>query len=222
MGVPETRKILGHAFADTRLLEEALTHASYANENNLEFTSERLEFLGDAVLQLAVSHFLCTAFPDAPEGDLSRKRAVLVCEETLAEWASEIGLASSLRLGKGLLKSGGLENASVMADAAEAVLGAIYLDAGFAKALDVVFRFCSSRRALLTRTDRNPKALLQERLESQGKSRPEYHLLKTDGPAHEPLHTVKLTVDGKTLVTATGKTIREAETKAAEKVLSSM
>jgi ribonuclease-3 len=106
-----------------------------------------------------------------------------------------------------------------LADAAEAVLGALYLDGGFDRAFDVISRFCRSRESLFFRESRNPKTLLQELLESRGRTRPEYYLVKTEGPDHEPLHTVKVIIDGKTMATAVGKTIREAENRAAEKLL---
>jgi len=215
----EIQDALGYVFHNPQYLEEALTHASFSNECGLPYTNERLEFLGDAVLQLAVSHYLWKSFPGDTEGDLSRKRASLVCEEALADWAREIGLGKVIRLGKGLEKSRGKENPSVLADAAEAVLGALYLDGGFDRAFDVISRFCRSRESLFFRESRNPKTLLQELLESRGRTRPEYYLVKTEGPDHEPLHTVKVIIDGKTMATAVGKTIREAENRAAEKLL---
>jgi len=215
----ENREVFGYTFSDSRFLEEALTHASFANEQGLGYTNERLEFLGDAVLQLAVTHYLYESYPEDTEGELSRKRAALVCEKTLAEWATETGLGSRIRLGKGLSKSGGSENPSVLADAVEAVIGAIFLDGGFEKVLGIVIRFCRSRKTQILQSEGNPKALLQERFESQGKGRPIYRLVKTEGPAHKPIHTVEIILDGKILATASGKTVREAESRAAETIL---
>ncbi|MFP4481301.1 MAG: ribonuclease III [Thermovirgaceae bacterium] len=220
--MPKKHEIFDYTFSDPRYLEEALTHASFSNEQALAYTNERLEFLGDAVLQLAVTRYLWESFPDDTEGDLSRKRATLVCEQTLADWAFETGLGPRILLGKGLSKSGGSKNPSVLADAVEAVIGAIYLDGGFQKAMAILSRFCDSRKALLLQDETNPKAILQERLESQGKSRPIYRLVKSEGPAHKPVHTVEVVLDGKTLTRATGKTVREAESKAAELVLAKM
>ncbi|MGC9372922.1 MAG: ribonuclease III [Thermovirgaceae bacterium] len=215
----ENREVFGYTFSDSRFLEEALTHASFANEQGLGYTNERLEFLGDAVLQLAVTHYLYESYPDDNEGELSRKRAALVCEQTLAEWAIETGLGSRIRLGKGLSRSGGSENPSVLADAVEAVIGALFLDGGFEKVLGIIFQFSRSRKQRLLQGEENPKALLQERFESQGKGRPTYRLVKTEGPAHKPIHTVEILLDGKALARATGKTVREAESKAAEEIL---
>lgn len=212
----ENRKVFGYTFSDVGHLEKALTHASFSNEEGLDYSNERLEFLGDAVLQLAVTHYLWQSYPDDSEGDLSRKRAKLVCEKTLADWSFEMQLDSRIRLGKGLARSGGRRSPSILADAAEAVIGAIYLDGGFETASRIIFRFCRSREFLLSKNEGNPKVILQERLESQGRTRPVYRLVKTEGPAHEPLHTVEVVLDGKILARATGKTVRDAETRAAE------
>lgn len=215
----ENREVFGYTFSDSRFLEEALTHASFANEQGLRYTNERLEFLGDAVLQLAVTHYLYESFPDDTEGELSRKRAALVCEQSLAEWAVEKGLGSRIRLGKGLSKSGGSKNPSVLADAVEAVIGAIFLDGGFEKVMGILVQFCQSRKPCLLQDEGNPKALLQERFESQGKGRPSYRLVRTEGPAHKPIHTVEIILDGKILARATGRTVKEAESKAAKAIL---
>ena len=143
MKLEELEEKLGYHFHDRRLLEQALCHSSYANERHMDrlLNNERLEFLGDAVLELATSEYLYLNYPEMPEGEATRTRASIVCEQTLALCARDLGLGTWLRLGKGEELTGGRERDSITSDAMEALLGAIYLDGGFANAKEFVHHF---------------------------------------------------------------------------------
>lgn len=174
-------KALGHDFARPALLRQALTHRSFGTPHN-----EQLEFLGDSVLDCAISGELCRRFPELREGELSRLRAQLVRQETLAELALGLGLGGFLRLGEGELKSGGDRRPSILADALEAVLGAIYLDAGFDATLAVIERLFSPALARIdpASTAKDPKTELQEVLQGRRMALPRYTLKATRGEAH--------------------------------------
>lgn len=172
---------LGHAFAHPDLLEQALTHRSFSIHNN-----ERLEFLGDGVLNCVVGALLYERFPDLKEGQLSRIRANLVNQQPLFEIAQELGLGKYLRLGDGELRSGGASRPSILADALESILGAAFLDAGFEAARGIVVRLFASR---LQEIDpgthgKDAKTLLQEWLQSRKHGLPVYELVATSGQAH--------------------------------------
>lgn len=172
---------VGHDFDDAQLLRQALTHRSHGTFNN-----ERLEFLGDGVLNCVVAHLLYQRFPKLPEGDLSRLRAHLVKEVTLSQIAQNLSLGDHLVLGEGELRSGGWRRPSLLADALEAVIGAVFLDAGFEAAQAAVARLYAP---LLEHLDpktvgKDPKTLLQEYLQGRKLALPEYVLLATEGEAH--------------------------------------
>ncbi|MDR2874349.1 MAG: ribonuclease III [Methylobacillus sp.] len=172
---------LGHAFTQASLLTQALTHRSHGTPNN-----ERLEFLGDGVLNCVVAHLLYQRFPTLPEGDLSRLRAHLVREATLSEIALKLSLGEHMRLGDGEMKSGGWKRPSMLADALEALFGAIFLDGGFAAAHAVIEKLYAP---LLEDMDpkafgKDPKTFLQEYLQGRKLALPEYVLLATEGEAH--------------------------------------
>lgn len=173
---------LDYQFRDPELLNRALTHRSFGGTHN-----ERLEFLGDGLLNLIVAETLYLAHPEAPEGDLSRLRARLVRESTLAEIAGEIGMGSHLRLGTGERKSGGSLRASILADALEAVIGAVYLDGGFGPARELVRRMFRTRLESLPDAEslKDPKTRLQEYLQARGLPLPDYSLVKTSGAEHD-------------------------------------
>ncbi len=212
-------KLLAYRFRDGQLLLEALTHASFSNENGLGYCNERLEFLGDAVLELCVSEILYKRFPEATEGELSARRASIVCEDTLSAWAIKVGIPSFLRLGRGLCMSGGREQPVLSADAAEAVFGAVFIDGGFEAARSVIEQFLLNFVELEAPVPRNPKADLQELMEKRGLGKPDYEVTEQVGPPHAPVFRVKVTSLGEILGTGNGRTIREAERKAAEKAL---
>jgi ribonuclease-3 len=209
---------LSYEFADPRLLNQALTHRSCPGDNN-----ERLEFLGDAVLDLVVSDLVFHARQMSAEGELSRQRAALVNKSSLAELASELGLGDFLVLGEGERKTGGHRRESILADALEALFGAVYLDAGFAAATEVIQRAFGARMTNLPADEelRDPKTRLQEWLQARAFDLPEYELVKTSGKAHRQLFEVRCSIRGGELSTSGhGTSRRNAEQESAEKMLS--
>jgi ribonuclease-3 len=219
LGFHELSKKLGYTFKRPELLHQALCHASYVNEQdneNLE-DNERLEFLGDAVLDLAVSHLLMERFKEADEGTLSKYRAIVVDELGLYRVALKLQLGSYLLLGKGEEQSNGREKPSILADTVEALLGAVYLDAGFNRTMKVIVRLFSS---LLDKVETQEmvhdfKSLLQEYTQEKCKTLPKYRLVGESGPAHDKTFAVVLTINGKTIGQAGGKSKKEAEQKVA-------
>lgn len=208
---------LGHTFADRELARQALTHRSFGTPHN-----ERLEFLGDSLLNCAVATLLYARFPRLPEGDLSRLRAALVNQRSLAEVAAALGLGEKLRLGEGELKSGGFRRPSILADAVEALLGAIFLDAGFEAVRKAVALVLAEKieSAAEKPVDKDPKTALQEHLQGRGLALPRYSVQKTEGEAHEQTFVVECRVDDLGLAAAgTGASRRAAEQAAASQVL---
>lgn len=211
---------LGYTFNEPELLERALTHRSYGARNN-----ERMEFLGDSILGYLVSTRLYSQFPEASEGELSRLRASLVKGETLASIATELELGDYLNLGSGELKSGGHRRRSILADAFEAIIGAVYLDNGIDSTSELVERFFNERIASLDpRTlKKDPKTRLQEFLQARGNELPEYEVIATEGKAHQQRFRVECRVSGLgEPVTGEGTSRRKAEQAAAEKILQSL
>jgi ribonuclease-3 len=215
---------IGYHFEDFSLLLDALTHRSYANENS-EYAprdNERMEFLGDAILDLAASALLWRQYPTATEGELSRRRADLVCERALALIARTLDLGEMLRLGRGEEKSGGRDKPRLLAGALEALIAAVYLDAGEQEAISVA-------RALLApyvRTDspgeRDYKSRLQELLQSGGKQPPKYVLVATEGPAHDPKFQVEVHVAERAIGQGSGRSKLRAEQVAAREALAAI
>jgi ribonuclease-3 len=207
----------GYAFAQPALCETALTHRSAAALHN-----ERLEFLGDSVLNCGVAQLLFAAHPQADEGALSRLRASLVSGETLAQIAAELGVGEYLRLGAGELKSGGFRRASILADALEALIGAIFLDSGFEAAQAVIARIMTPRMLDLPGADalKDPKTRLQEVLQGRGLSLPTYTLTAVTGDPHAQSFTVTCEVPVfRVTAVADGASRRRAEQLAAAKAL---
>ena len=207
------QQALGYTFSHAELLQQALTHRSYGALNN-----ERLEFLGDSVLNCSVARALYDAFPDLPEGSLSRLRANLVRQETLADIAVALRLGDSLRLGEGELKSGGFRRPSILADALESLFGAVFLDAGFDEAQRVVRRLFDPLVAQIDpkASGKDPKTRLQEILQSRRLPLPEYRLVGTEGEAHDQSFIVECLLAKPVLSTrGTGKSRRAAEQEAA-------
>ncbi|MEM7432809.1 MAG: ribonuclease III [Pseudomonadota bacterium] len=207
---------LGYSFNNPDLLEQALTHRSAGAHNN-----ERLEFLGDAVLDFVVSAAVYEARNRADEGDLSRLRASLVRDKSLASLARGLGIGEQLRLGPGERKSGGHRRDSIVADALEALFGAIYLDSGFDAARDAILKVYAERLADLPDADslRDPKTRLQEWLQARRRALPDYDLLKVSGEAHNQTFEVACRVDGEPTTTAKGSSRRSAEQTAARAML---
>ncbi len=208
---------LQYRFGNAGLLRQALTHRSAAGTNN-----ERLEFLGDAVLDFVISEAVFSARPDASEGDLSKLRSSLVKDTTLAEIAQELGLGEHLVLGSGEKKTGGHRRESILADALEAIFGAAFLDNGFDAARGIIERVYASRLQALPDVEqlRDPKTRLQEWLQGRGKPLPVYELIAVSGKAHQQAFEVSCSVQDVTSVTR-GKstTRRKAEQKAAADML---
>jgi ribonuclease-3 len=208
---------LGHRFADPSLLRLALTHSS-ASGRGLA-ANERLEFLGDRVLGLVVADMLYRRFAGEEEGDLARRFAVLVSRESLAQVAGQIGLAPYLALARGEEDSGGRGNPAILADACEAVIAALYLDGG----LPAAHRFIERQWAALVEQDRRPpqdaKTALQEWSQAAGRKLPSYVVIASEGPAHEPLFTIEVRVEGLPPATGIGRSKRAAEQAAAAEAL---
>jgi ribonuclease-3 len=208
---------LNYQFNDPRLFEQALTHRSSPGASN-----ERLEFLGDAVLDFIVSEAVYKAMPNADEGDLSRLRASLVKDTSLAELAADIGLGEYLILGSGERKAGGHRRESILADALEAVFGAVFLDAGYDASREVIAAAFGDRLVNLPDPSelRDPKTRLQEWLQARQLGLPEYELAKVSGEAHRQRFEVSCTVnDGAYQSTGTGTSRRNAEQESAENML---
>lgn len=207
---------LGYSFADPGLLERALSHRSLGANNN-----ERLEFLGDAILGFEVADYLYARAVDANEGQLSRMRAHLVKRETLADVARELELGEILRLGAGELRSGGQTRDSILADAVEAIIAAVYLDGGMDQARALVRRLLGTRLAAPASEARrkDPKTLLQEYLQSMGKPLPRYDVVSTTGEQHEQTFRVICTTGLTPDTTGEGSSRRKAEQAAADAML---
>jgi ribonuclease-3 len=208
---------LGYVFDRPELLREALTHRSYGSPNN-----ERLEYLGDAILNCSTAILLFEQFPKLSEGDLSRLRANLVNKQVLFELAQPLGLGDILRLGEGELKSGGHQRPSILADALEAVIGAIYLDGGFSSAQRFVQRLLADRLAATDpdRPGKDAKTTLQEYLQGKRMALPKYSLIETRGEAHEQTFQIECTVPELNVrAQAEGPSRRVAEQQAAALVL---
>ena len=218
----ELQRIIGYTFVDQDLLRQALTHKSFSNEQP-EFVlhNERLEFLGDAVLELVVSDWVFCHYPDIPEGGLTRIRAEVVSEKGLSGIARGLQLGTGLRLGKGEEKSGGSEKSSLLSDALEALLGALYRDGGFAAASQVINRIFGPviEKSALLRYGSDYKTCLQERLQAQYGHLPEYSLVQVSGPDHERVFSMEVRSCGKLLGKGSGRSKKNAEQKAAAAAL---
>jgi ribonuclease-3 len=218
---PELQQRISYTYRDSRLLERALTHRSFANENRLAEHNERMEFLGDAVLNLVVSELLMHAWPASPEGDLSRYRAAVVSEASLAAAARRIGLGEFLRLGRGEDQSRGREKESLLADSLEALIASIYLDGGIAEVRAFITRLFQDavQKARDAGACRDFKTELQELSQERLRTLPEYRVVSESGPDHQKEFTVELTVAGKALGSGTGRSKKDAEQKAAREAL---
>ena len=207
------------SFKNEALLMEAMTHSSYANEHKemKGIYNERIEFLGDAVLELTISDWLFRQFPHFQEGQLTKLRAQIVCEDSLSLLAKECSLNEYLLLGKGETLSGGREKPAILCDVFEAFIGALYLDKGVNEVqrflnLVVIPKIKNGRYELIT----DFKTDLQEYLQQNGPVHIRYELVKEEGPSHDKIFTVQLIVDGKKYKTASGKTKKAAEQMAAK------
>ena len=216
---------LGYSFRNRALLETALTHSSYANENRASgiVCNERLEFLGDSVLGVTVADFLYRHFPDMPEGRMTRLRAELVCEQSLHRVALELHLGDYLRLGKGEEHNGGRKRASILSDAVEAVIAAMYLDAGMETAAGFIHRcLLDDVRAIETPTFTDYKTSLQELVQRQSGQVLSYELVGEEGPDHAKTFRVQVCLNGDPIGRGIGRTKKEAEQAAAANALEAL
>jgi ribonuclease-3 len=210
-------RTLGYSFKNTTLFDMALTHRSYRGANN-----ERLEFLGDAILSLVIAEYLYVSFPNAKEGQMSRLRSLLVKGVTLAEIGKAFKVGDYLNLGGGELKSGGFRRESIIADAVESLIGAIYLDSDHHTCKEVVLKWYKDRldNLSLDDTEKDPKTRLQEYLQAVKKELPIYEVKQVTGEAHDQMFTVICIIDSLSVNTAgEGSSRRHAEQRAAKKAL---
>lgn len=216
-------KTLDITFNDFKILHQALTHTSYANEskNSGVVHNERLEFLGDAVLDLIISEDLFRRFPNLSEGELTKARAIIVCEHTLSCRAAALELGEYLLLGKGEAISGGRERISILADSFEAIIGAIYLDQGFIHASQFVLKQLHDDILLAERGEyvQDYKTLLQEVVQKNNDSRIAYEIIKESGPDHDKTFEVAVIINSKRLGSGVGRSKKEAEQQAAKQAL---
>ncbi|HEX8667985.1 MAG TPA: ribonuclease III [Allosphingosinicella sp.] len=215
---PQTRKwleaTLEYRPRDEALFQRALTHSSHGED-----CYERLEFLGDRVLGLAVAQWLYELFPGEPEGKLSRRLNALVARETCAEVARELGIGDHLRLGKQAREDGAFESDNVLGDVVEALAGALYLEAGIEKAIAFVRRALADRVSTRDKAPKHPKSALQEWAAANERKAPVYELTDRSGPHHAPTFVVEVAIKGVGSASAEGTSKQEAETAAAAKLL---
>ena len=219
-------KKLGYTFRCKEQLQAALYHSSYANEHRCcgVSSNERLEFLGDAVLGLVTADYLYHKHPDLPEGDLTRMRAALVCEESLYEVAQSLGLGNELRLGKGEEAGGGRQRASILADATESVFAAVYLDGGLEAARALIHRVLldKERETDVEERRRDYKTELQELVQRRSNQTLQYELVSASGPDHAKVFTSRVLLNGQPIGKGQGHSKKEAEQAAAHAGLTTL
>ncbi len=219
----ELEQKIGYSFQDKRLLKQALTHSSFANEQKINKYDdyERLEFLGDAVLELVSSEFLFRENAKMTEGQLTRMRASMVCEQALAYCAKEFGLEDYILLGKGEEMTGGRTKDSIISDVMEAIIGALYVDNGMEEAKAYIHRFILSdleHKQLFY----DAKTILQERVQQKNQGTLHYELIREEGPDHDKMFVIEAKIDDKTIGAGQGRTKKAAEQQAAYEALKSM
>lgn len=213
-------EVIGYRFKDPQFLKEALSHKSFASESRSGIYNERLEFLGDSVLAAVVAHQLYVDYPEDSEGSLSKKKSQLVSRPSLAHWAAELNLGAYLLLGVGEETSGGRSRSSLLGNALEALIGAVYLDGGYAAAEKFIRQWCMGRHPALEETDY--KSRLQEVLQKKYKVPPSYELARAAGPDHDKTFEVMVRLGKRPLGRGTGKSKKEAEQSAARDALENM
>ena len=222
----ELEQKLNYRFRNTDLLREAMSHSSYANEHRTEHlnSNERLEFLGDSVLGFVAAEFLFTQHPDLPEGDLTRIRAALVCEQSLYEVAKKLNLGRYLKLGRGEEAGGGRERTSILADATEAMFAAVYLDGGIGQASALIHRVLleAEREEAVEERRRDYKTALQELVQRRSDQILTYHLIGEQGPDHNKTFVSEVRLNGCPVSTGEGHSKKEAEQAAARTALEAM
>ncbi len=211
---------IGYQFKDKDLLKKALTHTSYAYENNQE-SNEKLEFLGDSILEFISSKYLYQTYPELKEGEMTKVRATVVCEKSLYKVAKLHDFSDFLYLGKSEKKMGGKERPAILADSVEAVIAAIYLDGGMEEAEKFIIQNLKEDIKIATKHvgDKDYKTVLQEKLQEHGDVKIEYEIIKEQGPDHNKSFEVEVSCDGKKLAKGKGRSKKEAQMKAAKKAL---
>lgn len=219
----QLEKNIGYSFKNKALLTQALSHSSYANEKKgISGSNERLEFLGDSVLSVIVSEYIYQYFPDLPEGELTKIRAALVCEGSLCTFSKELNMGEALLLGKGEQQNGGRTRASILADAFEAVLAAIYLDGGMEPARRHVLRFIEREIQAHHEHFADYKTVLQEIIQRNPEEELAYVLAGESGPDHNKTFTVNVMLNSNIIGTGTGHSKKQAEQLAAKQALELM
>jgi len=209
---------IDYFFSDNLILETALVHSSFAHEKGKKEHNERLEYLGDAVLELGVSRFLFSAFPQFDEGRLTRARSAIVCAASLSEWADHLGLCDLLRIGHGISR-GEVRRTSLCSDAAEALFGAVFADGGFIASTGLIEKYLDFHFSLhpLEGQENDPKSSLQILAQERNLGIPVYEVISVSGPSHEPRFLVKVTIGGSVAGTGEGNSRKSAEFTAAGK-----
>ncbi|QLG69382.1 MAG: Ribonuclease III [Candidatus Woesebacteria bacterium] len=212
---------LKRSFNNPKIIEEALTHRSWVNEHpGIRDNNERLEFLGDAILEFIVSKELFLQFPNKKEGFLTSLRANLVNTVSLSQTARDLGLGKELFLSKGEEETGGRENPSLLADTVEAIIGALFIDQGLEKAEEFIkTNILSKTQDMIRQPLKDAKSRLQEKVQSKGLPAPKYNVVKESGPDHQKTFVVRVAVNGKYIAEGSGKSKSEAEQKAAQEAL---
>ncbi len=222
--IKELETAIGYRFSNISLLQNALAHSSYANErwHNGLMSNERLEFLGDSVLGMLVADYLYRSFPDRPEGELTRMRADMVCEKTLARVAHSLNLGQHLLLGKGEEQGGGRSRDSILADAVESVIAACYLDGGMEAAIAFVEKFILVKVPVRKLNNADYKTALQELVQQKKNQVLSYRLAGESGPDHDKQFAVELCLNGRIIGTGIGSSKKRAEQAAAQAALETL
>jgi len=220
----ELQTQLNYDFKRTALIRQAITHSSFTHEQGMAAVecNERLEFLGDAVLELCISDFLYHRFQDMPEGDLTQRRANLVCEATLAGLARSLKLGNYLRLGQGEAQEKGREKDSILADAMEAIFGAVFLDGGIDASRNVILKMFTPLAEKTLKQAKDSKSTLQELLQKNSKETATYTIVNESGPPHQKQFTSEASHHGKILGRGKGRSKKEAEQNAAAAALDTL
>lgn len=219
----ELEESIGYTFQHKNLLKQALTHTSYAHENKLE-SNEKLEFLGDSILEFISSKYLYQNYPKLKEGEMTKVRATVVCEKSLHKIAQIHNFSNFLYLGKSERKTGGQNRPAILADSVEAVIAAIYLDGGIEKTEHFILKNLKDEIEIATKHvgDRDYKTVLQEKLQEHGEVKIEYEIIKEEGPDHNKRFEAQVRLNGKILAKGEGNSKKEAHMSAAKKALENL
>ena len=223
MKLEEVERSIGYTFKDKKLLNKALTHTSYAYENNID-SNEKLEFLGDSILEFVSSKYIYCNYPKLKEGEMTKVRASVVCEKSLYKIAKLHNFSDFLNLGKSEQKTGGNNRPAILADSVEAVIAAIYLDGGVNYAEKFIIENLKEEIEIASRHvgDKDYKTVLQEKLQVNGDVKIEYELINESGPDHDKTFQVKVKCNNKVLAEGKGKSKKEAQMQAAKKALENL